>query len=74
MPERDSQDSREHHQPEAAEDAGPETGGLRPDNRRGVVGEELVSKLGDPSIAVSMIAPRSTRTPKNRENHRATGR
>ena len=68
MPERHGEDRREHHQPEAAEDAGAEAGGLGPHDG-GVVGDQLtVEARRRPSIAVLMISASSTMMPKNSEN------
>ena len=70
--ERDSHERGEAHQPQAAEDAGPESGCLRAHDR-GVVGEEARCRTwASPAMTVSMISARSTMTPKNRENQRAS--
>ena len=69
--ERHRQERGEHHQPERAEDAGAEAGGLRADDG-GVVGEQLaVEATGALDRGVDDERDQSTMTPKKRENQRS---
>ena len=60
----------EHHQPQAAEDPGPEAGPLGM-NARVVAGQEVRVEAPRPGARCRRSGRRSTMTPKNSENHSA---